>query len=128
MQKQIHLEIKRAFEVTRALGGEFDLKFEIGSPPMLNHPETSDLLASVASDLLGKNKVLPFIKELGAEDFGCYLDIIPGAMFSLGAKVPGTAIPLHSPLFDIDENCLPVGTAIFFETARRYLDKESKII
>jgi len=125
IQKQIHMEIKRAFEVARVLGGEFDLKFEIGSPPMLNHPETSDLIASVAAGLLGGKKVLPFIKELGAEDFGCYLDLIPGAMFSLGAKVPGKAIPLHSPLFDIDENCLSVGTAIFYETAKRYLGKES---
>ena len=32
VQKQIHAEIKRAFEVAKALGGSYELKFEIGSP------------------------------------------------------------------------------------------------
>jgi metal-dependent amidase/aminoacylase/carboxypeptidase family protein len=40
-------------------------------------------------------------------------------MFSLGCKIEGEERHLHNPRFDIDERCLPVGTAILAETALR---------
>ena len=35
VQQQIHKEIRRAFELAKTLGGDFELKIEIGAPPML---------------------------------------------------------------------------------------------
>ena len=82
VQEQIHSEIRRAFEITRTLGGDYDLRLEIGTPPMVNSPAVSDLIAAVAGDLLGKENLLPWKSELGAEDFGCFLELAPGAMFA----------------------------------------------
>ena len=121
VQEQIHAEIKRAFEVSKTLGGQFELKFEIGTPPMENHPEITELISSVACELLGKDRVLPWRKELGAEDFGCFMDIVPGAMFSLGAQAGGLSNSLHSPSFNINEDCLPIGSALLAATAFRFL-------
>jgi amidohydrolase len=121
VQEHLHSEIQRAFEVSRTLGGDYELRFEIGTPPMSNHLKITDLVATVGRDLLGVENVLPWRVELGAEDFGCFMDIVPGTMFALGAKVPGNDIGLHNPMFDIDESCLPVGAAIFAETTLRYL-------
>ena len=61
------------------------------------------------------------VLELGAEDFGCFSERIPGAMFVLGSQLEGDQRLLHSPFFDIDERCLKVGTAVFVETALRAL-------
>ena len=124
VQEQIHAEIKRAFEIARTLGGNYELKFQIGTPPMINSPLASDLIAAVAVDLLGRQNVLPWKDELGAEDFGCFMELAPGAMFALGTGSDRFQCHLHNPDFDLDESCLPVGVAILAETALRFLRKK----
>lgn len=121
VQKQIHDEIRRAFELAKPLGGDYELRFEIGAPPMINHPQAAKLIKSVAVDLLGKEHVSPIPKELGAEDFGAFTEIAPGAMFTLGTRIEGDPRTLHHPRLDLDEHALPIGTAILAETALRFL-------
>lgn len=121
VQRQIQDEIRRAFELTRSLGGDYELKFEIGSPPMINHPQAAELIEAVAIDLLGKEHVSAIPKELSAEDFGSFTQIAPGAMFMLGTRIEGDQRYLHHPRLDLDERALPLGTAILAETVLRYL-------
>jgi len=121
IQKQIHEEIRRAFAITRTLGGDYELNFEIGTLPMINEPRVVRLISQIAADLIGEENVLPRDEGMGAEDFGCFSDLVPGAMFSLGSRVEGEEREHHNPNFDIDERCLPIGTAILAETALRYL-------
>jgi amidohydrolase len=121
VQEQLHAEIRRAFEVARTLGGDYELKFELGTPPMVNHPHITELVAAVGRGLLGEENVLPWRKELGAEDFGCFMELVPGTMFALGTHSAGPVYGLHNPNFDIDENCLPVGAAVLAESALRFL-------
>jgi metal-dependent amidase/aminoacylase/carboxypeptidase family protein len=82
------------------------------------------LITAVAIDLLGKENVLPWIDELGAEDFGSFSELAPGAMFALGTDAVHLHRHLHSPDYDLDESAMPVGTAIFMETALRFLRGE----
>jgi len=121
VQEQIHAEMRRAFEIARTLGGGYDLRFEIGTPPMNNDRAIASLVASAGADLLGAAGVLPFKKGLGAEDFGCFMEHIPGAMFTLGTKIEGREHFGHNPNFDINEEALPVGAAVLAETALRFL-------
>ena len=115
-------EIQRAFEVARALGGDYELKFEYGGPPMINDEGVSDIIAQVGADLLGRENVKPFHKTLGAEDFGEFMKYAPGAMYTLGTRIEGRPeYALHHPQFDIDERALPIGTAVLVETALRFL-------
>ena len=125
VQKKIHAEIERAFEIARTLGGEYELKFEIGTPPMINHPKAADLIRAVGVDLLGNENVRPFEKTLGAEDFGCFMEHVPGAMFTLGIRIDSDPRTIHNPHFDINENALPIGTAILAESALRFLRSKS---
>lgn len=125
VQEQIHAEMRRAFEVARTLGGNFELKFEIGTPPMINHPEITALVAGVGRDLLGAENLLPWREELGAEDFGCFMERAPGTMFTLGVRGAGPETGLHNPNFDLDEDSLPVGAAVFAESALRFLKEKS---
>lgn len=126
VQEQIHAEIRRAFEIARTLGGNYDLRFEIGTPPMINSEIASNLIAAVAADLLGKQNILPWKDELGAEDFGCFMELAPGAMFALGTGSENFHCQLHNPDFDLDESCLPVGAAVLAETAFRFMRKTKK--
>lgn len=127
VHQKIHKEIRRAFEIAKTLGGDYDLEFEIGGPPMINNERVSAVIRQAAEDLLGKENVHKGHKTLGAEDFGSFMEHAPGAMFTLGAQKKGHEdYPLHHPKFDLDERALPLGTAMLVETALRFLKNEIK--
>jgi amidohydrolase len=124
VQKEIHTEIERAFKIAPILGGDYKLKIEIGSLPIINDQRVVDLLTSVITDVLGDENILPFEKSLGAEDFGSFSELAPGAMFMLGCKIEEDVRFHHHPRFDIDERCLPIGAGILAEAALRFLRKD----
>ncbi|HEY47081.1 MAG: peptidase M20 [Anaerolineae bacterium SM23_ 63] len=121
VQEQIHAEIKRALELARSLGGDYELRIEIGYPPMNNDAKIVNLIRNVAVDLLGANHIQEAKLEMGAEDFGFFSSSVPGAMFALGCQIEGDERKAHSVHFDIDERCLPIGVAILAESALRLL-------
>lgn len=126
VQEKIHAEIKNALEIARALGGDYELKIQVGYPPMHNHPEIVGLIKSVAGDILGEDKIIPPEPGMGAEDFGYFLEKARGAMFRLGCKIEGDERRHHDPRFDVDEDCFPIGAAIISETALRILAQGDK--
>jgi len=125
VQQEIHTEIERAFKIAPVLGGDYKLKIEIDSSPIIiNDQQVVDLLTSVITDLLGEEHIVPLKKSLGAEDFGSFSELAPGAMFRLGCKIEEDVRVHHNPRFDIDERCLSIGTGILTETALRFLRKD----
>ncbi|MBN1178623.1 MAG: amidohydrolase [Anaerolineae bacterium] len=124
VQATIHAEVERALSVARALGGDYELRIDRGYPPMFNHVEATDLLRQVAGDLLGTEHVLFPRPTMGAEDFGYFSAMVPGALFRLGCQAPGDPRQAHSPRFDFDERCLPIGVAIMAEAALRLLKEK----
>ncbi len=80
-------------------------------------------LKTVAADLIEEDRITVEPFGMGAEDFAYMAQEAPGAMFLLGAKVPGGG-GHHTPIFDIDEDVLPLGSAMLAETARRYVTGE----
>jgi amidohydrolase len=116
-------EIRRAFELARTMGGDYELRFEYGGPPMVNDGMVSDVIEATAREMLGVENVHEITKTLGAEDFGEFLRLAPGAMFTLGTQKKGyEEYKLHHPKFDIDERAMPFGTALLAATARRFLE------
>jgi amidohydrolase len=123
VQKQIHEEIKKAFEVAKAMGGDYTLKFELGTPPMINDEKVAFLIKQTATELIGADNVRPPTDGLGAEDFGCFSELAPGAMFYLGSKLEGDEREHHNSRFDVNDRCLPYGAAILADTTLRFLRK-----
>jgi amidohydrolase len=123
VQKQIHAEIERALGIAQALGGDYALEFELGGLPMINDAGVVQLLREVGTALLGAGHLQAPKVEMGAEDFGVFSDLAPGAMFMLGCRIEGDERKAHSARFDIDERCLPVGAAILAEATLRLLHK-----
>jgi amidohydrolase len=125
VHQQIHTEIKRAFEIAKTLGGDYELRYEIGGPPMINDAGVSEVIEKTGQDMLGVENVSEIEKTLGAEDFGEFLKHAPGAMFTLGTQKQGHEdYLLHHPKFDLDERALPIGTAMLVETAKRFLEQK----
>ncbi|MBO8172282.1 MAG: amidohydrolase [Bacillaceae bacterium] len=118
-------QVENAFALVSNLGGNYQVEVIRGEPALNNHPLINQWLTQTIQDLFPgfhiKNE--PF--GLGGEDFGHMTQVVPGAMFFLGCAF-NDDVPreLHTPVFDIDEKCLPVGAAIMAETALRFLSGE----
>lgn len=121
-QKLLRDEMRRVFEITKTLGGDYELDFLFGGLPMINDGHVSKVIDQVGKDLLGAENVHPMHKSLGAEDFPEFLRDAPGAMYTLGTMIAGREVyELHHPKFDLDERALPIGTAVLVETTLRFL-------
>ncbi|KAK3037864.1 hypothetical protein RJ639_031224 [Escallonia herrerae] len=81
----------------------------------------------VGEILLGEPNVQLLPVTMGAEDFSFYSQRVPAAMFVVGTKneTVGSDQPLHSPYFVIDEEALPIGSALHAAVAISYLDSHA---
>jgi amidohydrolase len=118
----IHRELEAAFALARGMGGDYRLEIDRGYPAGYNDERVTGWLDAVAQDLVGPDKIDRGKQGMHGEDFAIMCRQAPGAMISLGASVgDGVNRAHHTPLFDIDERCLPIGSAILAETALRFL-------
>jgi amidohydrolase len=128
VQKLLHAEIEQALDVARSLGGDYALKIRMGSPPVVNDPRLVDLVREVVTDLVGAEHLKPREEGMGAEDFAVLAAQAPGVMFRLGCMIEGDERKGHSPSFDLDERCLPIGVAILAEAVLRLLRQKGEKI
>jgi len=86
---------------------------------LVNDPEMAEVVMRSAESIFGRQAILEDSYRVGGDDFGCYLDTIPGAYFHLGAKNSMVTHNggLHTGDFDIDESCLPLGAALLTHMA-----------
>jgi len=111
--------------VTSAMRGSYEFNLMSKFPATINDDEMTAFVARLAKDMLGEDKVLQVKALMGSEDFSYYLQKIPGTFVFLGVenKEKGIIYPQHHPKFDIDEDILPIGTAINVAVALEYLLK-----
>jgi len=110
--------------VTEALGAKANINFTPSYPSLINDNSMTDLVKSVAEELLGKDNVIVINKStMGVEDFAYFLQNVSGSFFKVGVKnkEKGIVQPLHSSLFDIDEDVLPIATAMHTQIALKIL-------
>ncbi|MBC8646995.1 MAG: amidohydrolase [Thermoanaerobaculia bacterium] len=84
----------------------------------VNDPKMAEIVIAAAQKLLGEENVETDTRTLGGEDMSVYLDQVPGCFFFVGSAPGGEHRPHHSPVFDIDERALAVGTALLEAVAR----------
>ncbi|MGB6128700.1 MAG: amidohydrolase [Psychrilyobacter sp.] len=98
-----------------SMGGNGILKIGKGYSALINDDKMVELVKKNAGDILGIENVLEKEKaNMGVEDFGYYLEKIPGVFFNLGVKneKKGIMASAHNEYFDIDEEALHLGVAI----------------
>ncbi|MER7207122.1 amidohydrolase [Streptosporangium sp. NPDC000239] len=105
--------------VAGAYGVEARMDYVRGVPPVVNDEVSVQMLAEAAGGVLGEGSAEPTQQSLGGEDFGWYLESIPGAFARLGTRTPGTPHPgdIHQGTFDVDESCIAAGVRFLAATA-----------
>src|SRR5512138_1353215 len=53
VHQQIVAEMKRAFDITKTLGGDYELRYDVGGPPVVNDPGVSQVIEETGKALLG---------------------------------------------------------------------------
>ncbi len=122
-------EIKKAFSIAEGLGGGYSLKINRGEPALNNSPLVNRWIQESIQEIYPELHIIRKPFGLGGEDFGYVTQKLPASMFFLGsARQDGIQRDLHTPFFDIDETCMPIGTAILVQTAARFLKGEACLI
>ncbi|AOY78217.1 peptidase M20 [Clostridium formicaceticum] len=113
-------------QVSGGMGAKGELIREEGYVALINDDNAVKIVEKNGKELLGEENV-KIIKSpsLGVEDFAYFLEKSPGAFYRLGCgnKKRGIVHPGHSNLFDIDENCLPIGVALQVKNVLTILGK-----
>ncbi|WP_436763748.1 M20 family metallopeptidase [Streptosporangium sp. V21-05] len=105
--------------VAGAYGVEAEMDYVRGVPPVVNDKISVQMLAEAAEGVLGEGAPVPTEQSLGGEDFGWYLESIPGAFARLGTREPGSAhlADIHQGTFDVDESAIGAGVRFLAATA-----------
>lgn len=92
-------------------------------PVLINDAEFTEMLAASAEKVVGSDKVV-FMKQpiMGSEDMAYFLNKVPGTFFFLGSNNidKGIVYPHHNSKFDIDEDVLWIGSAVFAQAVFDY--------
>lgn len=122
--RQVPKLIKRTVAgICKARGARFEMIEVAGYPILRNDPAVNRLLKSSYDSLFGAGKVKETEMMLGGEDFACYLDEAPGAMFRLGIRNKKIKAdrPWHSSDFMVDDDAIVYGTALMVAATMNYL-------
>ncbi|NUT53722.1 MAG: M20/M25/M40 family metallo-hydrolase, partial [Saccharothrix sp.] len=96
----------------------FDLHHRRGVPPVVNDRESTMLLRAGIEAALGEDALAGTEQSSGGEDFGWYLEHVPGSFARLGVwDGVGKQKDLHQPTFDLDERALMVGVRVMVHAA-----------
>lgn len=100
-------------------------EFTEGVGPTINDDECAAIARETAASLVGAENVVTMPPSTGGEDFSYFSNIVPGVMVKLGTgnKEKGTDYPHHHEKFDVDEDVLDTGTALYVQFALNYLNK-----
>ncbi len=99
------------------LGVDYDLQHRRGVPPVVNDAESTRVLREGVASALGDEALAGTPQSSGGEDFGWYLEHVPGSFARLGVSSGQEKLTdLHQPTFDLDERALLVGVRTMVHT------------
>ncbi len=122
-----HEKIKKiAFSIVEGMGGELDLKIDVGYPALINEEKATASAKQAAMEFLGAENVVDLPVRMTAEDFSYYSQVIPSCFYRLGTASPDGNFkhPVHTPYFDVDQNALETGVGLFAWIALKNLGNQ----
>jgi amidohydrolase len=105
-------------QIVAPYGVHADVDYQRGVPPVVNEPASTGLLAEAVETVLGRDGHVSTQQSLGGEDFGWYLDRVPGAMGRLGTRTPGgPTYDLHQGNLRVDDRAVGIGARVLAQVA-----------
>jgi len=100
--------------IAESMGGSVEVEIRHGYPVLHNHEKLTAQAKAIAAGFLGSAAVEDMEIRMTAEDFAWFAGAIPGMMYRLGVRPPGSeeVSGLHTPGFRADESALGTGTAL----------------
>ena len=111
--------------IAESMGGS--AKFEVlhGYPYLVNDDRLTADTRRYAEEYLGPENVVDLPMRMTGEDFAYYSQKMPACFYRLGTGNPGKGItsPVHTNTFDVDEDCLEIGSGLMAWLAVRALEE-----
>lgn len=105
-------------EIVAPYGVTAEVDYRRGVPPVVNDHVSTELLSSAVRRVVGETGQVTTTQSLGGEDFGWYLERVPGAMGRLGTRTPGgPRYDLHQGNLVVDERATPIAAKVLAEVA-----------
>lgn len=121
---------KRFCEITEgivhSMRGTCEIEIEESYPCLYNDDEMTDILTNSARKVIGDQNIeILEAPSMGVESFAYFAMEKPAVFYKLGCgnKEKGIIHPAHSDKFDIDEQCLTIGTAIHCQAVFDFLNR-----
>ncbi|MDV6012964.1 amidohydrolase [Haloechinothrix sp. LS1_15] len=98
-------------------GVDLDIGYRQGVPPVVCDEQSTAQLRQGAATALGPEALIEIEQSSGGEDFGWYLEHVPGSFARLGVwPGHGPVRDIHQGTFQLDERALLVGVRTFVHT------------
>lgn len=112
---EAHAWIRQIIDHTvLAYGGSYDLDILVGYPYLVNDENLTNQAVRAAKQYLGDSQVVMLPPRMTAEDFSFYSHAVLACFYRLGTgnTARGLQASVHTDSFDVDENCLEVGSGL----------------
>jgi hippurate hydrolase len=111
--------------IAASFGATAELNFHRHCPPTVNHVGPTGMAVEAAVVVAGQERVQEMASPtMGGEDFAVMLEAQPGAYLMLGAGRGADDPQLHHPLYDFNDDILPVGASWWATLVERQLGKD----
>ncbi len=118
-----HEKMKKMAEgIAQSMGGDCTFKIVKGYPLLINEERLTKNIQQFATEYLGKEKVVDLDIWMAAEDFAYYSHLIDSCFYRIGTGKKNLDSSLHTPTFNVDEECLKVSSGLMAYIALRQLD------
>lgn len=103
-----------------ASGADYELNYEKGYPPVINHKDEATLVLDRSHEADSSLKTEEVDPVMAGEDFAYYLLEKPGAFYFTGGQIPDHYYPHHHPKFDFDEKAMNHAAKTLLQAYRSY--------
>lgn len=127
-RKKVLIKIKSTIAcICRTYRAQYQIRYISSYSAFKNNAELNNIVINIGAKVFGRKNVYnykyPFFE---GEDVGFFFQEVPGTIFSFGIRnrKKGIVHAFHSPLFDIDEDALPIGAVVLTGCVLKYLNSD----
>jgi hippurate hydrolase len=110
--------------IAAAMGCRATTSFTRAYPATVNEEESTAMAARAARAVVGEARTRPMPQPtMGGEDFSFMLNVRPGAYLFLGGGRGPEEAMVHHPLYDFNDEILPIGASWFATLAEQLMPR-----